>query len=142
MQAPHDKVINEVCNALKKHYWKSRQVPYTGLPGAYLQEVSEEDAGAPLIHLANYVVSAWKAKIERNDACYYGGTKLLFSVLQGTNRRWASSVEEANELFNTGRKSSEYIWGLLETHGDGKKFWKEIDRLTIELQKRFRRASR
>jgi hypothetical protein len=135
-------MVEATCNAFEKYYWKSRQVPYSGMPGAYLQEVSKEDVGSPLTDLVNYVVSAWKAKIERNDACYYGGTKLLFSVLEKTNRRWTSSVREANELFNIGRKISGYIWSLLEKYGDGQSFRKEIGHLTRELQKRFKRVSR
>jgi hypothetical protein len=113
-------------------------VSYSGLPGAYLQEVLKKDAAAPLLDLATYLANAWRAKVERSEACYYGGTKLLFSVLQRTNRRWASTVEEANNLFSVGRKTSEYLWDLLEKHGDNEGFRKEIDRVTRELQKRYK----
>lgn len=134
--------IEEICNAFEKYYWKSRQVSYSGMPGAYLQKVPKEDAGLPLLDLVAYVMDAWKSKLEKGEACSYGGTKFLYAVLGRTNRRWTHSLEEANELWRLGRKVSEYLWGLLEKHGYGKEFREEVDLLVPELQKCFEKVIR
>ncbi len=130
-----EELIKETCKDFEEYYWKSREITYSGTPGAYIQKVPEKEAGFPLVDLAHYIVDARKEQVKKFDACYYGGTKLLFAVLERTNRRWSRSVEEANNLFSTGKKTSEYLWDLLDKYGDSKKFWKEIHRLTRGIKK-------
>lgn len=127
-----DKVGSWLANlkkALETYYWKrikaneSPENPYFN---------------KPLDDLAEYILKAWKSRLDKREECAYAGTKLLQSVLDRTGRKYVEDVKEANELFVAGMQLASYLWGLLDRYGDGDAFNEEMNKIKKFLKNRIK----
>jgi hypothetical protein len=92
----------------------------------------------PYYELVDYVAKAWEAGLDKKEECAYAGTKFLHAALEGTRRRFASEVEEANELFLSGMKAANYFWDELDNvKGDLLLFRAKVDEFSKILHKEF-----
>jgi hypothetical protein len=95
-------VIREVTIALHRWYWSRKN------------NLTRDEAVRPGIDVLEYVYKARKEGLDKRSETAYCGSILLYSVLSLTGRRHTSDVDEANELFEVGRKLASTIWNELD----------------------------
>jgi len=122
-----DSFISKLQTALRKHYWN--RFPNT-------EDNSSHRKIRPVEDMFEYVFKAWNAKLDRKTECALAGSKLLDSVLDNTGRRFASNVEEANDLYLAGMDAASFLWDELdETRGNQSSFQIKVNEIITALQK-------
>ena len=97
-------LIREVADAMHRWYWSRKN------------NLTRDDAVRPALDVLEYAYKARKEGLDRKSETAYCGSILLYSVMSLTGRRHTSDVDEANELYEAGRKLASAIWDEFDSH--------------------------
>lgn len=102
-------LIRDVADTMRRWYWSRRN------------NLTRDDVVKPAIDVLEYAYKARKEGLDRRSETSYCGSILLYSVMSLTGRRHTSDVDEANELYEAGRKLASAIWDELDRFERSKK---------------------
>ncbi|HKZ94159.1 MAG TPA: hypothetical protein VJ249_06240 [Candidatus Bathyarchaeia archaeon] len=112
--------------ALRKYYWD--RFPNQENPSSIRKT-------RPIQDVSDYILRAWNAKLDRKTECALAGSKLLDSVLENTGRRFASNVEEANDLYLAGMDAAGFLWDELDSNkGNQSSYQIKVNEIITALQ--------
>lgn len=96
--------IKEISKALGKYYWPRIEAK---------ENNSDVIVSAPVLDLIEHVNLGVTASLDKKEECSFGGSVLLFSILEGTDRKYSYDIDETNELYKVGKNLAVKIWDAL-----------------------------
>ncbi len=92
-----EQIYSRMNEVLKKYYWS---------------RIDSDNDTTPVNDVLEYVKKAWAVGLDKRPECRYAAMKLIFSVLDKTNRRVVDSVDEMNELYKAGLDLATLAWEM------------------------------
>ncbi|MFQ6125020.1 MAG: hypothetical protein ACE5R6_10525 [Candidatus Heimdallarchaeota archaeon] len=94
-----EQIYTQLRKVLRKYYWS---------------RIDSDSDMTPVKEAVKYVEKACSEGLNKRDECRYAALKLLFSVLDMTNRRTVDSVEEMNDIYRAGLDLATQVWEMYE----------------------------